>query len=73
MCVRDSVSVRHAQHTFFRRALALKLNVVPIDPGQELIAMKRLEQGVVIVVIVVVAIVVTRAVTFRTKDPYSSV
>ena len=61
MCVRDSVSVRHAQHTFFHRAHALKLNVVPVDPGQELIVMKRLEQGVVIVVIVVVAIIITQA------------
>ena len=60
MCVRDSVSVRHAQCTFFHHALALKLDVVPVDPGQELIAMKRLEQGVVIVAIVVVAIIVTQ-------------
>ena len=61
MCVRDSVSVGHAQRTFFRCVLALKLNVVPVDPGQELVAMKRLEQGVVIVVIVVVAVIVTQA------------
>ena len=52
------MSVRHAQRTFFRRALALKLDVVPVDPGQELVAMKRLEQGVVIIVIVVVAVVI---------------
>ena len=61
MCMRDSVSVRHAQCTFFHRALALKLDVVPVDPGQELVAMKQLEQGVVIVVIVIVAVVVTQA------------
>ena len=59
--VRDSVSVRHAQRTFFRRALALKLDVMPVDPGQELVAMKRLKQGVVIVVIIVIAVIFTQA------------
>ena len=63
MCVRDSVSVRHAQRTFFHCALALKLDVVPVDPGQELITMKRLEQGVVIVVIIIVAVVIAVIVT----------
>ena len=61
MCVRDSVSVRHTQRTFFCHALALKLDVVPVNPGQELVTMKQLEQGVVIVVIVVIAVVITQA------------
>ena len=57
MYMRDSVSVRHAQCTLFHCALALKLNVMPVDPSQELVVMKRLEQGVIVVIVVVTAVV----------------
>lgn len=40
------------RHTFFRGALALFLDIVPLDPSQKFVALEELDGGVIIVAVI---------------------